>query len=55
VKSESYLELAEGIVDLVENPKEFLEMSHAAHIRAVEQCGPDATVKKEIELFLQGE
>jgi len=54
-KSESYLELAEGIADLVENPKEFLEMSHAAHTRVVEQCGPAATVEKEIELFRQSE
>lgn len=43
--------LAEGISMLQSNPDRFLEMSRQAARRAREQCGPEATVAREVEML----
>lgn len=43
--------LAAGIAEQFENPGTFTMKSEAAHQRVLEQCGPAATVQREIELF----
>lgn len=43
--------LAAGIAELFENPSVFTTKSEAAHQRVLDQCGPAATVQREIELF----
>lgn len=48
---ESSSQLAEGICDLIKNPERFIKMSRSAAVRAIEQCGPESTVKKEIEIL----
>ncbi len=48
---ENPLQLAEGICHLVENPERFAKMSRLAAARAIEQCGPESTVKKELEIL----
>ena len=50
-KPESSLALAEGICELIENPERFIKMSKSAAVRVTEQCGPESTVKREIEIF----
>jgi len=48
---EDYRGLAEGIVELVEHPDRFLQLSLAAHNRVRTQCGAAHTVERELELF----
>lgn len=52
-EAENYEQLAEGIVELVENPDQFLEMSYDAQERVRAQCGPHVTVERELELFAE--
>ncbi len=48
---ENAKQLAEGISALIENPTQFLAMSESAQVRVRNQCGPDVTVQREIDLF----
>tara|TARA_B100000953_G_C17887950_1_gene380267 strand:- start:93 stop:746 length:654 start_codon:yes stop_codon:yes gene_type:complete len=48
---ENSKQLAEGIGELVENPDQFLTMSESAQVRVRNQCGPEMTVHREIDLF----
>jgi len=48
---ENAKQLAEGICELVENPDRFLAMSESAQVRVRNQCGPEMTVQREIDLF----
>ena len=49
--SEDFEGMASAVVRMFERPDEFVELSRAAHERVLRQCGPDATVSREIELF----
>lgn len=47
------MEMTRLIVYLIENPDEYLELSRKCSSFINEKCGYEATVKKEIDLFLQ--
>jgi len=51
VPPEDFEAMAEAIARMVEHPDEFVELSKAAHERVLRQCGPGATVAREIEIF----
>jgi len=50
-EANNYIQLAEGISELIEDPVQFLAMSKSSHERAISQCGPEVTVQKEISIF----
>ena len=43
--------MAAGVIEMLEDADLFMDRSKAARARVVEQCGPEATTRREIELF----
>jgi Glycosyltransferase len=43
--------LAAAIAEMIDDPDLFLSRSRAAHARVVQQCGPEQTVRRELDLF----
>lgn len=43
--------LADGIATLIDDPDRFVDLSRQGRVRVEKQCGPDATVIRELALF----
>ena len=52
-EADNYFMMAEEIEYLYMHPEEFLQMGRNAAKRAKQQCGYEATIKREIELILE--